>query len=76
MICPLCKGNVTEGKTNVTYGMGDDHILVISQVPAKVCDQCGEIFIDIRIVRQIEVMVENARKDGVTHGFLKYRQAA
>jgi YgiT-type zinc finger domain-containing protein len=58
------------------YEISRDYMLVIRGVPALVCRQCGDSFVEIEIVRELELIVENARKDGVTLGFIEYRQAA
>lgn len=76
MPCPLCKGKITQGKTHLTYDMGEDDVLVVKDVPARICEQCGESFIDIDVVRQVEKIVDIARKNGLTCGFIKYRYAA
>jgi len=64
------------GKTNLPYELGDDYLVVIKGVPALICQQCGEQFIEIKVVREVEKLVASAREDGVTLGFMKYREAA
>ena len=76
MKCPLCKAEVENGKTHLPYEIGEDHLLVVSEVPAKLCKQCGETFIDIQVVQNLERIVAAAERDGITFGFLKYREAA
>ena len=41
MTCHVCCGTVTEGKVNFTVEL-DDKLMVVENVPAKVCGQCGE----------------------------------
>ena len=41
MTCDVCHGNVTEGKIKFTVEL-DDKLMVVENVPAKVCGQCGE----------------------------------
>ena len=76
MSCPLCKGDMVKGKTNLTYEIRGKNILVVSDVPARLCKQCGESFIDIEVVRKVEKIVSLAERDGVTFGLVKYREAA
>ena len=52
MKCPLCKGEILDGVTNLTFEKETEHILVVSGVPARVCQQCGETFIDMETVKK------------------------
>ena len=37
----------------------DDHIIIIKAVPALVCEQCGEYFLEHDTALKIEKMIEN-----------------
>jgi len=74
--CPLCKGEMVNSKTNLPYEIGEDRLLVIKDVPAIMCHQCVEFFIEIHVGRVVEGIVKAADKDGVMLGFLKYQEAA
>ena len=76
MKSPLCKGEVVKGRTNLPYEMENGEILVVKDVPALVCKQCGETFVEIEIVRNVEKIVQLAQKHGLTFGVVKYRDAA
>jgi len=76
MNCPLCRGKMATGKTNLPYEIGEDQLVVIKGVPATICEQCGEFFIDIAVGRVVEGILDAAQRDGVTLGFLQYREAA
>ena len=76
MKCPLCKGEMLNAKTNLPYEMGEERMVIVKDVPALVCRQCGEPFIEIEVVREVEKIVTVAEKDGVMLGFVKYREAA
>ena len=76
MKCPLCKGEMLNSKTNLPYEMGEERMVIVKDVPALVCRQCGEPFIEIEVVREVEKIVTIAEKDGVMLGFVKYREAA
>jgi len=39
--CTFCKGTLHEGKTEFIAQVGDE-IIVIRDVPALICDRCGE----------------------------------
>jgi YgiT-type zinc finger domain-containing protein len=76
MNCPLCRGRMVKDKAHLPYQIGDDQLVVIKGVPATVCKQCGEVFIDIAVARVVERILSAAERDGVTLGFLEYREAA
>jgi YgiT-type zinc finger domain-containing protein len=65
-----------EGTTVLTFKMESAQILVIKDVPALICDQCGEEFIDIQTSKNVEKQVNKAVSDGISMGFLSYYIAA
>ncbi|MBI2082354.1 MAG: type II toxin-antitoxin system MqsA family antitoxin [Deltaproteobacteria bacterium] len=76
MICPLCKGAMTKGSTNLPYELGKGEMIVIQDVPAFVCKQCGESFLEIQVTQVVEKLVSTAKQDGMTLGFIRYQRAA
>ena len=76
MKCPLCKGRMEKSRTNLPYELGKEYMVVVKDVPALVCKQCGEPFVEISELRIVEKIVDTAEKDGVTLGFIKYKDAA
>ncbi len=58
--CPLCRGSQVPGQTTFTADL-QDRLVVIRHVPAWVCNQCGESFIDSDVARELEAMVASAR---------------
>lgn len=60
--CQLCGGDFSSGKTTVTVDLGDG-VVVLREVPAEICRQCGEEWIDDRIAKEIEILVKRARRD-------------
>ncbi|MEW6326667.1 MAG: type II toxin-antitoxin system MqsA family antitoxin [Thermodesulfobacteriota bacterium] len=76
MRCPLCKGNMVTGKTNLPYELDGEKIIVVRNVPALVCDQCGDAFVEIDILRKVEEVIARAERDGITMGFVEYEKAA
>lgn len=59
-ICPLCSGHKTAGTTTFTTDLGSG-VVVVRRVPATVCSQCGEEWIDDAAARQLEQVVNEAR---------------
>jgi YgiT-type zinc finger domain-containing protein len=65
MKCVICKhGETQPGKTTVTLERGGA-TLVVKGVPARICDNCGEAYVDEEITRQLLGTTEEALKAGV-----------
>lgn len=58
--CPLCGGTKKEGKTTFTVDLGFG-VVVVREVPATVCSQCGADWIKDTIAEKLEKIVEDAR---------------
>ena len=58
--CPLCSGRKTNGMTTFSADLGSG-VVVVRQVRATVCSQCGEEWIDDATARQLEQIVNDAR---------------
>ena len=54
--CYFCKGKVRKQLTVVDYRWGDK-LMIIKDVPAQVCAQCGEKYFDAEVSRQMEHIV-------------------
>ncbi|MDZ7760770.1 MAG: type II toxin-antitoxin system MqsA family antitoxin [Desulfovermiculus sp.] len=72
MDCPLCKANMEEGTTILPFDMKNGRVIVVLNVPARICEQCGEEFVDMAVVRNVEALLERAERDGLSMGFLEY----
>lgn len=59
--CPLCGGNCVEGTTSFTvdYKRG---LIVVRNVPALICDQCGEGWLKDDTSERLESLVREARQ--------------
>lgn len=60
-LCPLCGSNKIMGKTTFAVDLAFG-LLVVRNVPAMICSQCGEEWIDSETAQQLEHMVTEARK--------------
>ena len=52
--CHFCGGQVSEQRITVDYRWGEDLITVIKDVPAGVCEVCGEQYFKAKIVKAME----------------------
>jgi len=59
--CPLCGGQMESGTTTFTAELGFG-VVVIRNVPARVCRQCGEAWIDDSVAGDLERHVNEARE--------------
>jgi len=59
--CPLCGGGKKPGMTTFTADLGFG-IVVIRNVPATVCSQCGADWISDEVAGRIETLVDQARE--------------
>jgi len=59
-ICPLCGGTKQPGTTTFTAELGFG-VVVVRNVPASVCSQCGADWIGDEIAERIETIVEEAK---------------
>ena len=59
-ICPICGGKKTKGKTTLSADLGSG-VVVVREVEATICSQCGEEWIDDATARQLEEIVNDAR---------------
>ncbi len=53
-VCSFC-GNKNFKQTHVQYiYKHDDHFLLFNNVPAEVCEFCGEEYYDVQVIKNIE----------------------
>ena len=65
MKCVICKqGETQPGKVTMTLERGN-MTLVIKNVPARVCQNCGEAYIDETTSADLLMDAENALQSGV-----------
>lgn len=62
MKCAICGGSVKHGKTTVSVDTGDG-VVVVRDVPARVCNQCGEDWLTDESAAKVEKIVQRARKE-------------
>lgn len=65
MTCVICKiGKLEAGKTTVTLERGQA-LIVFRRVPAKICPNCGESYLDDGVVAEVYHAADQAAKAGV-----------
>ncbi|MFH1075563.1 MAG: type II toxin-antitoxin system MqsA family antitoxin [Pseudomonadota bacterium] len=71
MTCIMCKGELTKGKVNFPVDR-PPNFLLIKDVPAMVCEQCGEYFIDDGTAERIEEIVQRVKSSAVEIEVLRF----
>ncbi len=59
--CPICGGKVESGKTTFTVDVTSG-VVVVRNVPAFVCTQCGEEWIDDTTSVKLEAIAARAKE--------------
>jgi YgiT-type zinc finger domain-containing protein len=72
MRCILCKqGNTKSGMVTVTLQRGDTTV-IIKGVPAQVCENCGEYYLNDEIAERVLSMAGEAVKKNVEVEILRF----
>lgn len=75
MICPVCKhGTTAPGTATVTLER-EGVTLVFKNVPAMVCDNCGEEYLDEDVTARLMEVAEEAAQTGVVVDVRRYKAA-
>lgn len=59
--CSFCKGKLSKGKTEFVAKVGDE-VISIKDVPAYICDNCGEAYFSSKISRKIDETMRDFHK--------------
>jgi YgiT-type zinc finger domain-containing protein len=59
--CYFCKGRIVEQKVRVDFRWGDE-LVVIEDVPAEVCQQCGEKYFSPEVYKAMENLAKAKEK--------------
>jgi YgiT-type zinc finger domain-containing protein len=75
MKCVVCKqGETTPGNATVTLERGET-TLVFKHVPASVCSNCGEEYVDEQAAHHVLKVAEEAARAGIQVGIREYMAA-
>ena len=56
--CSFCKGKLYEGKTQFVAKVGDE-VILIKDVPAIVCENCGEAYYSPEVSRKMDEVMRD-----------------
>jgi YgiT-type zinc finger domain-containing protein len=72
MDCVICKtGSTKSGRVSHSFQRGST-VVVIKEIPADVCDTCGEPYFSSDVTKTIERLLEEASRKGVEVEILRY----
>lgn len=72
MKCVICKHGTTKEVTTTVAFERDGLTFVVREVPAKVCTNCGEDYVDEQVSREILNLAEQMAKSGAQVDIRKY----
>jgi YgiT-type zinc finger domain-containing protein len=72
MRCAICRnGNTVDGRVTIVLDK-EQTILVFKEVPAQVCDNCGEEYLSAKTNKELLELANDAIKRGISLELLKY----
>lgn len=72
--CPLCGGEMQDGLTTVPFFIGEK-IVVVKDVPAEICSNCGEPYMKSSVVSKIEKLLDSLEHLQSEMSIVHYRAA-
>jgi YgiT-type zinc finger domain-containing protein len=76
MKCVICKNGTTKkGKVTVTLERKGS-IIAIKEVPADVCNNCGEYYLSTEMTKEVLTRAEDAYKKGAEIEVIKMKKTA
>ena len=73
MNCVFCRASLEKGRVNHIVDLGEG-IIIIRNVPANICKQCGEYYLDTEIALKLEALVEEIKKNKMEVSIINYNE--
>jgi YgiT-type zinc finger domain-containing protein len=73
--CYFCGGKLKPGLATIPFIVGSN-VVVIKQVPAEVCDQCGEPILMNDVAAVVDQVLKRAHAPGLEVSVVNYEQLA
>ncbi|KFI35297.1 hypothetical protein HX99_06220 [Peptococcaceae bacterium SCADC1_2_3] len=61
MICAKCGGSLEVKNIELDRRL-QGHLVIFVNVPSKVCTQCGEVWLSSKIVREMDIAINEKRR--------------
>ncbi len=75
MKCVICKNGQTEHKATVVTLTRDNSVFVFKNVPADVCNNCGEQYFEEQTTQQLLLAVKDSISKGSILDIKEYKAA-
>ena len=72
MKCTICKNGITKPGVTVITLHKNGCIIVIKDVPAQICDNCGEYYLDEEVTEKLFKQINSSLREGIEIEVLKY----
>ena len=72
--CPLCGGEMSDGFTTIPFFI-KGKVVVIKDVPAEVCSDCGEGYMKSSVVEKIESTLDRLEELHSEMSIVQYAEA-
>ena len=73
-ICPLCGGQLHQGLATIPFIL-DSIVAVVKDVPAEICEECGEPYMKSDAVDKIEELLQELKDMAVEISVVCYKAA-
>jgi YgiT-type zinc finger domain-containing protein len=74
--CPTCGGRMHSGLATIPFILNHDRVVVIKNVPAEICDNCHEPFMNGRVTDEIMALLKQLQTLGSEVSVLLFPQYA
>ncbi|HKY53778.1 MAG TPA: type II toxin-antitoxin system MqsA family antitoxin [Anaerolineales bacterium] len=72
MICLICRqAELVEGLTSISFERGEVR-LVVNRVPARVCPNCDEAYVDEAVAAQLLQLAKKVYEAGILDEVIEY----
>jgi len=71
----ICKTGETIGGSTIITLSREETVIVFKNVPCKVCNNCGERYIDQNITKRLLTIADEVNKSGVHVDIREYKAA-
>ncbi len=69
----MCKGETESKFVNYLVDI-DNNIIIIKEVPAHVCKQCGERYFDNDVMKNLEKIIDEVKRVSMEISIVNYRE--
>jgi len=71
--CYFCSGKLAPGLATIPFVIGAN-VVIIKQVPAEVCVQCGEAIMNSEVAATVDKLLKQAQQSGFEVSIVTYKE--